>query len=121
MIDFILWLCSPAKCEDKVISSAIVKIPPKSFAEILVCEFDMSFYNKKGIKFNENLIKNNWITYRGSFSENKKNFVYLFNEGDCEFVVEEKMELGKVVLKKKTLFEFLREKYDFNRFWGNNF
>ena len=105
--DIICYFCSPNKCNERVVASETIEIKPKSFAEIPVYNSNMFFYSENFI-FNDQLIRNYWITCRGSFfkDKEKESFVYIYNEGENVFTIEKGMVLGKLFFTKIGIREF---------------
>jgi hypothetical protein len=108
MLNLLLWLFSPIKIFDKAIARNTIEIKPKEFAEIPVFDFDMEFYDTEEFVFNQQIIKN-WVCFRGSYFDKNEKTIYLFNEGENNFVIKRGMVLGSVCLKRKRFVEIFKK------------
>lgn len=105
MIDFLLWLFAPTKFEIDIKAIKHKSINQKSFVEVETTPFDFYFYKIDEFNFNYDLTRKNWITFRGFLKEGDSTFVYLFNEGEMCYLLEENLVLGKVKAKKISFVE----------------
>ena len=105
MLNVLLWFLAPNNFEFEVKSISNKLIENKSFVEIETTPFDFYFYNIDRFEFNYKLTRKKLISFRGFINEESSTFVYLFNEGDFNYFVEEGDCLGKLKAKKISFIE----------------
>jgi hypothetical protein len=109
MIDVLLWFLTPNNFEFEVKSISAKLIEKKSFVEIETTPFDFYFYNIDKFEFNYKLTRKKWISFRGFIDDESSTFVYLFNEGDFNYFLEEGDCLGKLKAKKISFIELWKK------------